>query len=258
MMQIAQQEFMPEAQQRERHRAVSSRLWPQRRVNIYSRPLPPAEPVIVPAPPLWQCDRIKFEHHVLAYRAETSAIDYMRLYKIELGMIYAENPSSKSDRAATFLKNAAAYHLKTKFNLSDERVASFMKVERSTIARRIAMHCTIHGLTVDVRRTSFVGEMVDSAKAQYLAGVSIPKIAKQMHVSQNTIIAQARVDGWYVSVSDLAYEKFVATVDRKYFEALILVGFSLRSIRRKVGVSEPSIARLADEMGLVVNERGQG
>jgi hypothetical protein len=254
-MQISAREYSSASEMLSEYAARQRRTWPVKRVNVYSRPLPSA-PIIAPEPPLWQCDRIKFEHHVLAYRAETSAIDYMRHYKLEIGLIYAENPASKSSVEATLLKNAATYALKTKFKLSHERIATLMKVEQSTVGRRVNMHCIANGLTVETAHTTFVGEMVELAKAQFQAGVSIPKIAKQMRVSQNTIIARARADGWYVSVADRAYEKFVAAVDRKYFEALILVGFSMRSLKRKTGGSEPCIMRLCDEMGLVFNERG--
>jgi len=253
MMQPAIQ-HMSEAEQRSAALARRARLrGPDRRTNITMARRPMKLAIATTEPPLWQRERIRFDLHVLTFKAQTSPIDYMKLVAVQTGVRYFDNIHERHNKENTKIKNETCYDLKIKFGLGVQQIGNLMRTDHSTICRRINVHCAENRLPMISEALS--KERCEVARELYASGLNITQIAKRMKASVNTVRNLAKSAGWYVDPKELAYGQFIANVDRKNFEAMILVGFSMRQIQRRISGSPTSILRLCDEMGLVFSEK---
>lgn len=260
MMQIAQQEFMPEAQQRERRRAVSSRLWPQRRVNVAARPKPPVLIAAAPDAPLWQRETVHFKHHVLMFKAERSPYEYLLLRCIETGVSYEDLLAVSRYHAMARLRWKFSYELKLKFNLGNTAIGRLLDLDPSSIFHGITRHCEMNGIEISVPVTFAISPYVmRQAKKLYGRGLSIPKIAKELSLSQTTLRARARDEGWYIDPKEVAYADFVETVDHDELMAMVDIGLKTNTIMKKLKKPMSAIVRYLKEHGVqTIDQRGQG
>jgi hypothetical protein len=261
MMHIAQQEFMSEAQQMANRRAIRARLprtAPKAPIRLFVAPKPVPQAALAVEPPLWQSEELKFDHHVLAFDAETSARGYMRFHAEEAGFTVADIIGGGRNRHLVSAKKFIAYGLRTKFQLSFEQIAYIMHADHSSVINRVQRYCSENSLPYEALDTGYTTDKAEKAERMFKSGIRIPAIARELKVSQNTVRNRAIIDGWYVSPDEALYQRLIANLDRDKFARLVTYGFSMSTLRRKLGASPTAIKRLAGEMGLTVAGRGQG
>lgn len=256
-MHVATQAHMTEAQQIDAARARRARLrGPDTRINMIKRQPIHVLAIAPPEPPLWKRESIRFDWHEIEYRARLSPEGYLDMIKIKTSVEFKKENRYSQSAETVAVKNMVAYHLYTAFNLPTTRIGKMMNTDHSTISRRISQHCRKSGLLYPGIARADLSEKISRAREMFEKGISVNKIGMMMKMSPNTIRTAGRAEGWYINQADADYKQFASTVNRKIFEAMILIGYYMRTITRKIKAPETCVMRLCDEMGLVYNGKG--
>jgi AraC-like DNA-binding protein len=223
-----------------------------------------AEPA-VPAIP--ERKPVAFDHHVLAYRAQTSGMAYVLYQLAERGLTLAELRAPNRHHPMVMLRGELAHMLKTKFAWTYPAIAQHFRKDHSSIHHCVAKFCCLTGADrgpLQVRR-EVTDEQMAEFKRLLQSGETASAAAKQCGLTISTAIRRAVAQGWYVIAErpghkrrDLPY----AEIERQY-----LAGVSLKDIADQFGVSTRSVSRFVDDFGWerrrrqaaeIAAQRGQG
>jgi len=226
-----------------------------------ARPAPPRLTLVTPAEPVTaapQRQPVAFDHHILAYRAQTSGTAYVLYECRERGITLDDLRKQDRHHEKVILRGELAYNLLTRFHWSYPQIGEYFRRNHSSIIGCVSTYCSINQIPVmamKAPRRIVTPEQMEEIKRRITAGESLSTVARSMGHCISTVVRRSIENGWYVVSHKPGKKRMELPLDQ--IRRDYLSGKNLADIASKYGVSKRTISRTAAAHGWKGTERGQ-
>jgi len=251
MMQFAVQ-YMSEADQRAAAIARRARIMgPQKATKAIATPVTTQTAEKLKTATMWKVGSPRYCHHVLAFRAQSSPVEFMRLMAIDAGYTLDDIYAKNTNRKLVDLKKKIAYSIHQKFDISLSEIGRIMKVDHSTVISRIRTYGTVRKTAKKVYKVVEVWQtgVDEKVKAMFEAGKSSEAIEAETGIPSKMIRDKGREQGWYLNPRELAYIRFMREADKGVIARMHRSGLAFDTIAGKTGFTPLSIKRYISGQG---------
>lgn len=222
-----------------------------RRRLMEARPAAPRLTLVKPAeaaPETAQRAPVAFDHHVLAYKAQTSGTAYVLFECLERNLMLYDVQRPNRTRKMVMLRGELSYALRTKFKWTYPQIGKFFQRDHTSILSCVDVYCAATGADRPPRQLRVVtAEQMADIKRRFLAGVSISKAARACNLTPKAAIKAAQKEGWYVARGFTNAKRHLLPIEEigsDYCSSMLV-----REIQAKYGISRNLIGRLANDNG---------
>jgi transposase len=192
---------------------------------------------------------VAFDHHMLAYRAQTSGIAYVLYECRERGLTIDDLRRSNRSHEMVMLRGEIAHNLSTRFGWSYPQIARHLNRDHSSIIGCEATYCSINHIPTRTKqpRRVVTPEQMEEIKRRITAGEGLSTVARSMGHCVSTIVRRSIESGWYVVNRRPGKKKMALPLDK--IEQDYNAGMAFRAIAAKYRVSTRTISRAVADHG---------
>jgi hypothetical protein len=192
---------------------------------------------------------VAFDHHVLAYRAQTSGIAYVLYECRQRDMTLDDIRRTNRTHAMVLLRGEIAHTLKAKFKWSYPDIARYLRRDHGTIFHCIDVYCGETGAERGpiYARRKYSAAQFEELKQLFLSCGSIRKAAMECGIPLTTATRKGVKAGWYVEAERPGAKRHILPLEE--IEILYRGTMKIREIAAMYGVDSRTLSRVADDMG---------
>jgi hypothetical protein len=198
---------------------------------------------------------VLFDHHVLAFRAQTSGMAFVLYECANRGMTLDDLRRPDRHHAMVMLRGELAHALRMRFGWSYPAIGEYFRKDHSSIHHCVEKYCCLTGTERGPRQVR--REVTDAQMAEFKrlmqSGETLNAAAKKCDITISTAVRRAVAQGWYVIAERPGHKRRNLPYDD--IERQYMAGVRLKDIAALYDISERSVCRFVDDFGWARRKR---